>query len=609
MTTLTLSVDQAAEFWRVGRRLHAIYSELDHTFELGQPPCADLDSSLDSNNPEAMDRVRTWFDAMDSHVQVWQLRQLLQSTSLQNEENLRYLIKRHLERKQKTESDKEKIDFLLVQYFAHCAPQGLNEQNLTLDEVAEVLQPALGATPEMYPDWAPSLDDKLQKLNDSQSLEELQNSGALLEVRELKLAVGDQYFDPGYLVAFTRFNFRARRAFFKAMHLDLHAIRAAVNELEKMGHTTLDCREAGLTESESLDQVRHVVHQWKTPFRAPYSGGSSFLQLILLRHALRLKLNEAYSRSAGLGGDMLEGSEQSPVPVIAAAPVVAQTPTSEAGAPAAAAEISVGSAMASFSMGSLNVGSLNNDAGDSNTREIDLDSAHIEIETVPLQAEPPKPKSEIETVSVSAASVPAKPEPVAATPPPPPPPPPPSPAVKDAIVSNTAVSIIATTGDAAIKSDSSATLASQPATAATPAAVPSDENDDLQRCVTDITAQLVAVPPKSTPSVSAITLGGCKLLIATWEAEAFVFGADDLSKALKRTVAARTILHVCMERHRKNEPTDVGAALEIARVQSEKMQAAVMEAKEQKNIDAAVNLAATNKRLLALIDEGQKIIG
>ena len=108
----------------------------------------------------------------------------------------------------------------------------------------------------------------------------------------MKLAVGDDYFEPGFLVAFTRFNFLARRAFFRAMHLDLHAIRESVNELERLGFATVDCRDAGLTESESLEQVRHVVHQWKTPFRAPYSGGSSFLQLILLRHCLQHTLED-----------------------------------------------------------------------------------------------------------------------------------------------------------------------------------------------------------------------------------------------------------------------------------------------------------------------------
>ena len=113
------------------------------------------------------------------------------------------------------------------------------------------------------------------------------------------------------------------------------------------------------------------------------------------------------------------------------------------------------------------------------------------------------------------------------------------------------------------------------------------------------------MPAKNTPAVSAIVLGGCKLLIATWEAQAFALD-DETSKALQRTVAARTILHVCMERQRKGEPTDLAAALDIARAQVEEMKIHVDAAKEANNIDAAVNLAATSKRLLSLIADGEK---
>src|SRR5262249_45096168 len=90
--------------------------------------------------------------------------------------------------------------------------------------------------------------------------------------------------------------------------------------------------------------------------------------------------------------------------------------------------------------------------------------------------------------------------------------------------------------------------------------------DSLQRCVNDICAQLAAIPPKSTPGVSTISLGGCKLLIATWEAEAFRTVAEPGSpvRTLQRAVAARTILHVCMERQKRHEETDLAAALEIA---------------------------------------------
>jgi hypothetical protein len=528
-TTATLNLGEVAEFWRVARRLYSVYIELDRTFELDMPPCPELEDAADRPETDARERVLQWFDQVDARVQVWQLRQLLQSTNLQNEENLRFLIARHLEKAQKNEADKDKIDFLLVQYFAHCAPHGLTET--ALEEVARVLEPAMGKRPETFPEWASSLDAKLRKLNESNSLEELQNSGALQEVRELKLAVGDEYFDPGFLVAFTRFNFLARRAFFHAMHLDLHAIRESVNELERLGYATVDCRDAGLTESESLDQVRHVVHQWKTPFRAPYSGGSSFLQLILLRHALQHTLQIARENAAA----QAPAPQPPPEPSIQAAPVTVEAPNA--------------------------------------------------MEPVVMQAEeavaaaPISPEAEISVVAVPTVEAEAVAEPAASSQPAEPDP-------SDVIL--------------------------RPAQSAAPSAEPNaeaqaEEESYLVRCVTDIAEQLNAVPAKKVPGVSAIVLGGCKLLIATWEAQAFA-QTDPTAQALQRTVAARTILHVCMERHKKNEPTDLAAAMDIARAQVEEIKIHVEAAKESKNIDAAVNLAATSKRLSTLVAEGEKMI-
>jgi hypothetical protein len=474
-TAATHNPTDVATFWRVARRLYPIYIELDRTFELGAASCPDLEQSSDRPDPTAVERVRDWFQLVDTQVQVWQLRQLLQSTNLQSEESLRYLIARHLEKGHKTEADKEKIDFLLVQYFAHCSPEGVTEQSLTLPAVARVLKPALGEEPSTFPDWTAQLDQKLHKMNNCDSLEDLQESGGLMEAREMKMGSGAQYFEPALLVAFTRFNFLARRAFFRAMHLDLHAIRAAVNELEKMGYSVLDCRDAGLSENESLDQLRHVVHQWKGPFRAPYSGGSSFQPVIQLRQSLQGTLEK-------------------------------------------------------------------------------LRGGHA------------KPAARQDNVAAPAPSA--------------------MPAVEEAEAAT-------------------AVPAHSPATAADSERV-AQEEEYLQRCVLDITEQLASVPPKHTLSVSTIDLGGCKLMIATWEAEAFK--AETVSaRALQKAVSARTILHVCMDRYKRNEPTDLEAAVEIAKRQAEEMKDQVTLAKEASNIDAAVNLAATAKRLLALVDEAHRL--
>jgi hypothetical protein len=62
-----------------------------------------------------------------------------------------------------------------------------------------------------------------------------------------------------------------------------------------------------------------------------------------------------------------------------------------------------------------------------------------------------------------------------------------------------------------------------------------------------------------------------------------------------------------MDRYKRNEPTDLESAVEIAQRQAEDMKVQVKVAKEASNIDAAVNLAATAKRLLALVEEAHKL--
>lgn len=509
-TTTTQSLAGVGEFWGVARRLHTIYAELNRTFELGIAPSAELEQSTDRSEPQVLDRIRKWFQSIDAKVQVWQLRQLLQSTSLQTEENLRYLIIRHLAKEPKAEADKEKIDFLLVQYFAHCAPNIAADGDIGLEGVARVLKPALGASPSEFPAWSGSLDEKLVKMNACRSLEELQNSGGLLEARELKIGSGEHYFEPALLVAFTRFNFLARRAFFRAMHLDLHAIRALVNELERLGFTLLDCTAAGLSANESLEQVRHVIHQWKTPFRAPYSGGSSFQQLIHLRQALQDAL------------DVAQGKPPRAKPAAAVATKTAAV-SSEAKKPVPPAK---------------------------------PEPPPIPITVLPVETKPAAGKATISKPAAAAAPAPVRP---AASP--------------------------------ASNSDDA----------------PSGDENYLERCVQDIAEQLASLPAKNAPTVSPIHLGGCKLLIASWEAEAFKV-VTSASHALQKAVGARTILHVCIERHKKNEPTDLEAAMNLAKHQAEEMKTHIDQAKEAKNIDAAVNLAATAKRLLALVEEGRKLV-
>ncbi len=135
-----------------------------------------------------------------------------------------------------------------------------------------------------------------------------------------------------------------------------------------------------------------------------------------------------------------------------------------------------------------------------------------------------------------------------------------------------------------------------------------EDDGYLEQCIADIHQQLVTLPPRKGASVTPITLGGCKLMIAAWEAEAFTNSGSSFQRGLQRAVSARTILHVCVERHKKKEPTDLFAALEIAHIAAHEMRQEVARAKNEKNIDAAVNLAASAKRLLALIEQAEKLL-
>jgi len=548
MTSATVNLGEIAAFWRTSRRLYVIYAELDRVFELGLPSCQDLEFPSDRSEPEVIERVRNWFEQMDARVQVWQLRQLLQSTNLQTEENLRDLISRHMSKTQRTEIDRDKVDFLLVQYFAHCAPHGLYEQKITLEEVARVLTPVVGAPPSSFPDAVSVLDVRLDRLNECSSLEELQNSGALVEVRELKLAADQRYFEPAIMIAFTRFNFLARRAFFRAMHLDLHAIRESVNQLEGLAISAVDCSEAGLSDRESLEHIRHLIHQWKTPFRAPYSGGSSFVQLVQLRHVLDCTLNQATAGPSAAPAAKEVRATQPSAPAIK--PALSVVPRPVASSPVAKAPKLVPPPQPKSAPKPLARQEVPNPPA-SGLQEFTVQAPpadHRAVEMAPPLANVPSP----------APVPPAAP--------------------------------------AAVKT---------PALAAIPEA---KEDDYLQRCIADISRQVKAAAPKTTPSATQIDLAGCNLLIATWEAAAFKHNGDDpLAMVLRNTVAARTILQVSVVRHKKHESVDLGAAIEIAYQQVEAVRPFIAAAKEANNVDAAVNLAATTKRMLALIKQAEEL--
>src|SRR6185436_5891463 len=113
-------------------------------FELGVEPCRDLEILINRSEPEVLTRIAQWFDAMDTKIQVWQLRQLLQTTHMADEPTLLALLKRQLAKNVKDAGVRDKVDYLFVQYYAECAPEDTHNSHISLAHVAEVLQHILG---------------------------------------------------------------------------------------------------------------------------------------------------------------------------------------------------------------------------------------------------------------------------------------------------------------------------------------------------------------------------------------------------------------------------------------------------------------------------------
>jgi hypothetical protein len=273
------------EQWPQLCSLQPIYLALVKEFVIDVPASPLIDDNQ-SPSHEAVEQATAWLHAVDSQIQVHQLRQFLQTTPMANEATLRDLLTHHLHKEVKASSDRDKVDFLLVQYFSLCAPSGLEDADLDLEYVAQVLEPALGAQEPKLPIWLNSLETLMQSATRCKRLSELLHSGVLEQGRRLKMQSADRYYDPSAMVAFARFSFLMRRIFFRLMHDDLNAILDGLRELEKRGVNSLDCRRAQFSADEPTTRLRMICQSWKVMFHAEYSSGQPLRMLVDLRAAV-----------------------------------------------------------------------------------------------------------------------------------------------------------------------------------------------------------------------------------------------------------------------------------------------------------------------------------
>jgi len=345
--TPSTPVQDLATQWSYARKLYPIYFEMAREFAIEVKSHPELEAMVDTPGKETVEQANQWIEHMDNSIQVHQLRQFLQTSSLVNLEGLTALLQHNLSKPTKNDATRDKIDFLLVQYFSQIAPAGLDDAQVDLAFVAQQMEPVLGQVELKAPVWLNALDRVLDAARKCKNLDELLHGGVLEQGRKAKGLAGDLFYLPVALAAFTRFGYLMRRAFFRLMLGDLNLILDGLTELEDKGVTTIDCRRAQFSAQEPIIRLRMICQSWKVMFQAEYSSGSPLRMLVDLRasveHALGRGKTEvdAKAKPAAAAKPAAKPAVPSkPAPTATAAPKPAVAKPAPATAKAAAAAAS-----------------------------------------------------------------------------------------------------------------------------------------------------------------------------------------------------------------------------------------------------------------------------
>ncbi|HWR35569.1 MAG TPA: hypothetical protein VN622_06830 [Clostridia bacterium] len=704
MTSTAPNLHDIAAEWRAARRVYSIYAPLLKRFELGVKPCRVLESPVDRSDAESLASMREWLEEMDAKCGASHLRQVLQALPIGTEPVLRALTQRYLAKDDGLDAYRDKVDFLLVQYFCQFAPAEMHERHPKLDDMAIVLEPVIGEASLRVPGWAAQVELLLVRLVQCHSLADLAREGILEQGRALKEKAGAMYFGSGVMLAFARYNFMLRRAFARLMRADLEHIRATLNALEHRGVTTLDCSRAGLGSEECLASIRRECRDWKKIYLADYAAGGAFSLLIALRESADLALANAPEPPKAV--EVLEPAVTA-APVALETAVAAETPNSQvpreavtneapphiSKSPVVAAEIfeahplpeparvadpeipetkipepeiSRAVAVETRPPERPPQAALNPVAPKNVPPQASIEKIFAQVETTkpampmakPVEiakpVEVPKPVEVAKPVALATpveVSKPLRPEsPGVTTTPVETPKPlsvpkpvdtapplqiakpiaePPKRANEPAMP---AAATVATGSQSPQTEISRLAVAPGPiqnkppnvpkpvpvVETPMPASLPelasalvvsgaTDVTYPLQDALERIAEQLFFAESQNVHlAVATVTLGGTRILLSSWEVAAFLRGGDDVADMLQRAVAVRAVVVEALERLRRTGAApDLKAALGVAHVEAAALQESIAQARDRKNVDAAVNLAATAKRLLTFMDEAE----
>ena len=308
--------------WKLACHLYPIYYEIAREFVVDVEPCPALEAGGDMPEDEVVTESVQWIEELDQRIQAHQFRQFLQTSSMVSHDGLGDLLQYFLAKQTKSEAIRDKVDFLLVQYFSQVAPSQLDSE-VDLDQVAHTLDQILGPVELKIPVWLNALDRVLDSARKCGSLDELLHSGVLEQGRKAKAQAGDLFFLPVALVAFTRYGYLMRRVFFRLMHGDLNAILDGLNELEEKGVEVIDCRRAQFSENEPILRLRMICQSWKVLFQAEYSSGQPLRMLVDLRASVEEALGRGKPEPKVGKGAAEKSAAAKPVAAAKAAAAVA----------------------------------------------------------------------------------------------------------------------------------------------------------------------------------------------------------------------------------------------------------------------------------------------
>jgi hypothetical protein len=337
-TTTTLNIPAPARGesprqaqWKEARAVFPIYLALAKQLELEIPFTQAKRALPEKPDMELFSQAHEWLDEMDQRVQVHQLRQLLQMTTLNDSESgLRALIARHLRKSKKSNVDRDKIDFMLAQYFALEVPPKIYHKQIELTDVAQVMQPVLGDVDPDPLSWCAPLEQMIEALRGFRGLREILKTNFIEQGRKVKETAGGMFYDPAALIAFIRFNFLLRRTLIELMHADLIAIRSGLSQLQAAGARVIDCHHLGLSATEPIAKICTIAEEWKQPFQKEYTERSvsqAFDKLLGLRTDVEQAIEKTLGKQAE--GAASPASIQLPKPLPAAKKPVVESAASQ----------------------------------------------------------------------------------------------------------------------------------------------------------------------------------------------------------------------------------------------------------------------------------------